>query len=186
MKIVKDERIDTIAKNARKTSEYKEEMAKMVRDNETVEQVCKVAKRLAKGSERCVEDNDLPLSVRAMHGKAAKNAVEFAERILAAHKREIAAKDAKITRLKSCLAGDCERMRLCAEPCANCHIERVNERNEIIKELADAIEWCCRQAESIGSAYLRKDFPIDALTITMAGMTRRCEDAISKLREVVK
>lgn len=53
--------------------------------------------------------------------------------------RELTAKDAEIARLKSCLAGDCERMRLGAEPCEGCHIERINERNEIIKELADAL-----------------------------------------------
>lgn len=75
---------------------------------------------------------------------------------------ELAAKNTFIERLKSCLAGDCERMRLGAEPCANCHIERINERNEIIKELADALDnypchnckhgsdrckWCYRMKE---------------------------------------
>lgn len=63
----------------------------------------------------------------------------------AKNKDALEAKDAELARLKSCLAGDCERMRLGAEPCEGCHIERINERNEIIKEFIgcyDELDWC--------------------------------------------
>lgn len=59
-------------------------------------------------------------------------------------------------------------------------------RDALIKELAGALKWCHEQADAIGKATLIGCFQMDALTITMANMSRRCVKLIVKARAVVK
>lgn len=117
---------------------------------------------------------------------------DLAERAEAAHKRELAAKEAELARLKACLAGDCERMRLCAEPCANCHIERVNERNALIKGLADAL----KEIDDVCDGDMCKFFAatkhctkckyLDGCSTGIAhSVLKKHESEIAKVREVV-
>lgn len=105
----------------------------------------------------------------------------LAERILAAHKREIAeqsavneaqaaqlrdalnecenlkwkvenyssvvaAKDAEIAKLKACRDGECERIRLGAEPCAGCHVQVANDEVASLRALLKELNECLREA----------------------------------------
>lgn len=136
--------------------------------SETVEQVC------ADVAERTVVARLLGKDSMIHNSSVASLLHDINKRIIAAHKSELAAKDAEIAKLKSCLAGDCERMRLGAEPCADCHIERINERNGIIKELADKFD------RHIGCAYIRCPNEVCA----KCNINYKCE-IIRKARKVV-
>lgn len=126
----------------------------MANENETHEEVCAEMRSFGNVPPPMFAWRDLAERAEAAHKR--ELAVRDGERkgILKANAafaadntrlcEELAAKNTFIERLKSCLAGDCERMRLGAEPCENCHIERINERNEIIKELADALDMYLR------------------------------------------
>lgn len=56
---------------------------------------------------------------------------------------ELKKKDAEIARLKACRDGECERIRLGAEPCAGCHVQVANDEiaslRALVNELADAL-----------------------------------------------
>ena len=57
---------------------------------------------------------------------------------------ELAAKDAEIAQIKACLNGDCNRLRLGAEPCPGCHIQtnidKIDSLQSLVKEMADALD----------------------------------------------
>lgn len=69
---------------------------------------------------------------------------EFADEFVAAHKREIADKDAEIAQIKACLNGDCNRFRLGAEPCHGCliqtNIDKIDSLQSLVKELTDTLQ----------------------------------------------
>ena len=67
----------------------------------------------------------------------------FANRVSAACKREMAAKDAEIAKLNDCRNGECERIMTGDELCAGCLLQFKAKDNmnlrSLVKELADAL-----------------------------------------------
>lgn len=100
----------------------------MANDNETVEQVCKEMCGGDWNCDRCGDGCDCP--------DAEKIISSFADRILAAHNREIAAKvDARLTVVSNYENVICAKDRIIAAKDA----ENASLR-ELVKELADALE----------------------------------------------
>lgn len=87
----------------------------MANNNETVEQVCEIE---TKNRSQTYNDKD--------------RLIGFSQRILAAHKRELAAKDAEIARLK--------RENFDLNGCLLAEQELAEKRNALIRGLADALD----------------------------------------------
>lgn len=112
----------------------------MANENETVEQVCEDLEKYICG------DDDIVYSLTG------DEAIEYKDRILAAHKRELAAKDAEIAKLRKALSrvqgitGDCRKCEECGdESCPwygepdGCNNREAREKF-LRGELADPIE----------------------------------------------
>lgn len=59
---------------------------------------------------------------------------------------EVAAKDAEIEKLKACRDGECERIRLGAEPCEGCHVQVANDEIAALRALVKELNECLREA----------------------------------------
>lgn len=92
----------------------------MANENETVEQVCELMDK--ESGEYHIDD----------YGLSYNDIWNYRERILSAHKRELAAKDAEIARLKS--------KNFDLNGCLLAEQELAKKRNALIKELADALK----------------------------------------------
>lgn len=92
----------------------------MASDNETVEQVCESLRCLAKGNNICSKDIGTPSAVRRLHKKEADRVNELSDRILAAHRREMAAKDAEVNRLRAIVVGLVDALVSAEATCADC------------------------------------------------------------------
>ena len=152
----------------------------MANEKETVEQVCEKL-RLFRDCDgdyvREIEDLADDIEVAHKRELAAKDDARLTvvanyEAVIAAKERIIAANDAEIARLKACRDGECERIKLGAEPCEGCHWQKsadaYDKLRALVKELADALDNACNDL----AEYTMVDDGIDAL--------------IAKAREVCK
>ena len=83
-----------------------------------------------------------------------------------------------------CIVKSAETDRIRAEKAAK---DEENARlREIVKELADVLDWCNGQADSIGAAsLLPAGVPMISLTMIMAAMSKRCNKIVARAREVI-
>lgn len=166
-------------------------------DNETVEQVCEEMRNnwaVLYYSEGTRTKNG------GYSGVPVIETENLAERILAAHKREIAAKDdarltvvanyeaviaakdAEIAQLNACRDGECERIKLGAEPCKGCHWQMSADAYEclrqLVKELADALTRCIAGFENV--------YDEECTSYGTGDAYDNAKRVLAKAREVVK
>lgn len=141
----------------------------MANDNETVEQVCSemmgwenhtwmsstdheyienLATRALAAHNREVAAKDAEIArlgeTLDLHDCYADEECEDADTARMCAEDELAAKDAEIAKLKACRDGDCERIRLGAEPCEGCHVQVARDEiarlRALVKDMADILK----------------------------------------------